>query len=73
MGVVCLLSLDYDDTFVSVVKIKIVRTLLSIVAFSRQCLYLMNVETTFLHGNLDECIHMTPSKCLFFLYKGVQA
>ena len=49
---------DYEDTFSLVVKFASIRLILAIVVNLDLELYQMDVETTFLNGELDEKIYM---------------
>lgn len=50
--------MDFDETFSPVVRIGSIRLILAIVACLDLELYLMDVKTAFLYGELDEEIYM---------------
>ncbi|KAL4556874.1 hypothetical protein LXL04_035040 [Taraxacum kok-saghyz] len=47
-------SIDYDETFSPVAKIKSIRILLAIVAFHDYEIWKMDIKTAFVHGKLEE-------------------
>jgi len=49
-------GIDYERTFSPIVMLKSIRILLSIMAHFDYEIWQMDVKTTFLNGNLDECI-----------------
>jgi hypothetical protein len=51
-------GIDYEETFLPVAMLKSIRILLSIAAYFDYEIWQMDVKTTFLNGNLDECIYM---------------
>ena len=51
-------GIDYEETFSPVAMLKSIRILLSIAAHFNYEIWQMDVKTTFLNGNLDECIYM---------------
>ncbi len=51
-------GLDFDDTFASVVKATSVRTLLALAAVEDLEIEQMDVKTAFLHGQLEEEVHV---------------
>jgi hypothetical protein len=53
-------EIDYDETFASVAKLTIVRTIIALAASSGWFLHQMDVKNAFLHGDLTEDIYMTP-------------
>lgn len=53
-------GIDYEETFATVVKSSSYRTLIAIAAALGMMIYLMDVVTAFLHGDLEEEIYMKP-------------
>jgi len=51
-------GIDYEDTFLPVVRITSVRFILAIVAHMDLKLYQMDIRTAFLNGELNEEIYM---------------
>ncbi|MCO5578477.1 hypothetical protein L7F22_032319 [Adiantum nelumboides] len=49
---------DFDEILSPVVKMRTLRTILDLVAIEDIKLVQMDVKTTFLHGDLDEDVHM---------------
>ena len=51
-------GIDYEKTFSTIAMHKSIRIHLSIVAHHDYEIWQMDVKTTFLNKNLEECIHM---------------
>ena len=51
-------GVDFDKIFTPVVKMTLIRTILSIAASMDLEIELLDVKTTFLHGDLDDEIYM---------------
>ena len=58
-------GVDYVETFVPVVKMTIVQTIIVIATSQNWSLYQMDVKDDFLHGDLKEDIYMEPPHGLF--------
>ena len=55
-------GVDFDEVFLSVVKMTVLRFLLGVVAAENLALHQLDVKTAFLHGDLDEEIYMEQLK-----------
>jgi hypothetical protein len=51
-------DINYEDTFNPVVKATTMRLILSVVVSQRWCIRQLNVQTTFLHGVLEEDVYI---------------
>lgn len=51
-------GIDFDEIFSPIVKMTLIRTILSLVVAEDLHLDLLDVKTTFLHGDLEEEIYM---------------
>jgi hypothetical protein len=56
-------GLDYDETFVPVVKFTSIRTLLALAAHLDLEIHQVNIKTAFLNGKLDKKIYLRPPPC----------
>lgn len=52
-------GLDYHNTFAPVAKLVIYRYVLTIVVAHQWSLHYLDIHNAFLHGDLDEEVHMT--------------
>ena len=52
-------SIDYDETFSHIVMLKFIRIILAITTYYDYDIWKMDVERTFLNGNLREDVYMT--------------
>jgi hypothetical protein len=60
-------GVDYDETFLSVVMLKSIWILLSIVVHLDYEIWQVDVKATFLNESLSEDVHMMHPKCLLIL------
>ena len=60
-------EIDYDETFVPVTKMTIVRMILSIAASNGWSFHQMYVKNVFPHGNLTEDIYDSSSWFIFVI------
>jgi len=51
-------GLDYEETFASMAKMTIVRTIIAIVASESRQIHQLDVENAFLHGDLNEEVYI---------------
>ena len=61
-------GIDYTDVFTPVVKLTTIRLVLSMVVAENLLLHQMDVNTTFLHGDLEDELYMTQPEG--FVVKG---
>ena len=57
------MGIDYEETFLPVVRFASIRLILAIIATMALELYKMDVKTIFLNGKLDEEIYMDQPLC----------
>ena len=59
-------GVDYHETFAPVAKMDSIRLVLAISASKHWELHLIDVKSTFLHGDINEEIYMKHLKCYIF-------
>jgi len=66
-------GIDYFDTYSPVIKIAIIRTLVSLVALYSLVVHQMDMRTAFLNGNREENIYMSQLRDVLSLGRKIKS